>query len=274
MTGEDTSDSVLDERLRNIAVNQCCVVSYTSGTTGNPKGVMLSHDNITYTAKQNLAFFKIKFGQGRALSYLPQSHMAGMMLDQFITMANGSLVCFADKQAIQKGTLLENIKHYQPTRFMGVTRIFEKIEEGVRNQESELTGVKKMVFNWAQRQALDHHHQEMSGKRHTGLGYKLAQKLVFNKLHSALGFNICAENGFVIGGSAVSPETVRYLLSLDLKMLEVTSQTEQGGLIKSSKSSQNKSFLQAWLSAATLLSLESSGLEELAENSRISVKSS
>ena len=101
--GQDNSDSALNERLRNIAINQCCVVSYTSGTTGNPKGVMLSHDNITYTAKQSLAFFKLNFGEGNCISYLPQSHMAGMMLDQFICMANGSLCCFADKQAIQKG---------------------------------------------------------------------------------------------------------------------------------------------------------------------------
>ena len=81
------------------------------------------------------------------------------------------------------GTLLENIKHYQPTRFMGVTRIFEKIEEGVRNQEAEMTGVKKMVFTWAQKQALHHHMSEMGGKEHTSLGYNVAKKLVFNKVH-------------------------------------------------------------------------------------------
>ena len=86
-----------------MAVNQCCVVSYTSGTTGNPKGVMLSHDNIVYTAQANLKFNNIQFGQGRAISYLPQSHMAGMMMDQFICMANGSICCFADKFAITQG---------------------------------------------------------------------------------------------------------------------------------------------------------------------------
>lgn len=59
--------------------------------------------------------------------------MAGMMMDIFMTMAVGGTCCFADKDAL-KGTLLENIKHYQPTRFMGVTRIFEKIEEGIKKQ--------------------------------------------------------------------------------------------------------------------------------------------
>ena len=101
--GRDQTEACLAERLANMAVNQCCVVSYTSGTTGNPKGVMLSHDNIVYTAQANLKFNNIQFGQGRVISYLPQSHMAGMMMDQFICMANGSICCFADKFAITQG---------------------------------------------------------------------------------------------------------------------------------------------------------------------------
>ena len=61
--------------------------------------------------------------------------------------------------------MLENIQYYEPTRFMGVTRIFEKIEEGIRGREAELTGLKRAVFNWAQRQALHHHKQEESQNR-------------------------------------------------------------------------------------------------------------
>ena len=105
LSGQDQTETCLEERLANMAVNQCCVVSYTSGTTGNPKGVMLSHDNIVYTALTNLSFNGIQFGQGRAISYLPQSHVAGMMLDQFICMANGSICCFADKFAITQGVM-------------------------------------------------------------------------------------------------------------------------------------------------------------------------
>ena len=67
---------------------------------------------------------------------------------------------------------------------MGVTRIFEKIEEGVKNQQAEISGVKKMVLDWAQRQALHHHTQEMSGQSHSSLGYRLAQKTVFKKVIS------------------------------------------------------------------------------------------
>ena len=107
--GEDTPDWVLDERLRGQAVNQVAVVSYTSGTTGRPKGVMMSHDNITWTAARSIAFNRLRWREGRGVSYLPQSHMAGMMTDQFIVMANGSTCCFADKDAITKGALVHSI---------------------------------------------------------------------------------------------------------------------------------------------------------------------
>ena len=67
---------------------------------------------------------------------------------------------------------------------MRVTRIFEKIEERIKNQQAEISGVKKMVLNWAQRQALQHHRQEMSGKSHSSIGYRLAQKTVLKKVKS------------------------------------------------------------------------------------------
>ena len=104
--------------------------------------------------------------------------MAGMMMDIFMIMAVGGTCCFADKDAL-KGTLLENIKHYQPTRFMGVTRIFEKIEEGIKKQGAGsrykhgmqttlyslvFSGVRKRLGDWAKRQATAHHTREMSGK--------------------------------------------------------------------------------------------------------------
>ena len=85
--GRAASDRNLDDRLAKIALNQCCILAYTSGTTGNPKGTMLSHDAVTYTAVQNTDLFCWDYGVESVLSYLPLSHVAGQMMDVFLIMS-------------------------------------------------------------------------------------------------------------------------------------------------------------------------------------------
>jgi len=228
--GRATLDTNLDKRLANIAINQCCILAYTSGTTGNPKGTMLSHDAVTYTAVQNTDLFCWDYGVESVLSYLPLSHVAGQMMDVFLIMSKGGTCCFADKNAL-RGTLLENIKHFRPSRFVGVPRVFEKIEEGMKAAGAK-SGIKKKLADWAKSEALAHHAAEEGGKPHTSLGYRLAHKLILSKVHDALGMDQGQKNGYAIGGAAVSPETVRYFLSLDMKLLEMTAMTETTGMVQ------------------------------------------
>ncbi len=75
--GKSQSDDALKERLANIAINQCCTLVYTSGTTGNPKGVMLSHDNVYWTTMLAADWIQMREGQEVMVSYLPLSHIAG-----------------------------------------------------------------------------------------------------------------------------------------------------------------------------------------------------
>ena len=228
--GRDNSDEELGNRIKNIAINQCCILCYTSGTTGNPKGTMLSHDNVTYAAIQDSDFYDWQYGKESVLSYLPQSHIAGMMMDQFLIMSKGGTCYFADKNAL-KGTLVENLKHFQPTRLMGVTRVFEKIQEVMQMQGASSKGLKKLLVDWAKSQAVHHHNMEMGGKSHNSVGYQIARKLVFSKVHAALGLQHTAK-GILIGGAAVPPETVRYFLSLDLKLVELISMTEAAACLQ------------------------------------------
>jgi len=223
--GRDNTEEVLDQRMRNVAVNQCCILCYTSGTTGNPKGTMLSHDNITYSAMVDAQYFGWEYGKESVMSYLPQSHIAGMMVDQFIIMAVGGACVFADKNAL-KGTLVDNLKIYKPSRLAGVPRVFEKVEEAMKKQGATTKGLKKLLVDWAKSQAIHHHKMEENGRPHNSIGYQLARKLVFSKVHDALGLTNTARNGIIIGGAAVPHETVRYFLSLDLKLLEMISMTE------------------------------------------------
>ncbi|CAM6031550.1 unnamed protein product, partial [Sphagnum compactum] len=119
----------LDERLRNICVNECCTIVFTSGTTGKSKGVMLSHDNITWTAYatvQRLA--DVCPGKESYVSYLPLCHMAGQMFDIYLPLMIGMTVYFAEKDAI-KGNLIQTLKCTKPNRIFVVPKILEKMYE-------------------------------------------------------------------------------------------------------------------------------------------------
>ncbi|XP_065883897.1 long-chain-fatty-acid--CoA ligase ACSBG2-like [Dysidea avara] len=106
--GKDTEDSVIDDIINKQQPNQCAVVLYTSGTTGNPKGVMLSHDNFTWSA---MAFLEtIGFGTAKStVSYLPSSHMIGTFADMFLPVPVGGTVYFATPSAIE-GSLISTMQ--------------------------------------------------------------------------------------------------------------------------------------------------------------------
>ena len=92
----------LEERLKQVAINQCCRLVYTSGTTGAPKGVMLSHDNLLFTAKTMSKLYDLNLnGQERNVSYLPLSHVAASMMDNFVILSCRGTTYFADKNALK-----------------------------------------------------------------------------------------------------------------------------------------------------------------------------
>lgn len=102
----------------NIWPGKCCTLVYTSGTTGNPKGVMLSHDNYNWVSKCILHFKEKMVGvsetQDRVVSYLPLSHVAGQLFDIILPLHLGSHVYFADPSALQ-GTLVQTLQEVRPT---------------------------------------------------------------------------------------------------------------------------------------------------------------
>merc|ERR1719186_1560331 len=147
---------------------------------------MLSHDSITFNSIVTSSLFDWRFGEETIVSYLPLSHLAGQMLDIYWAIGKGCSVYFADDNAL-KGTLVENLKEYRPTRFLGVPRVWEKIEEKMRLAGKDTKGVKKLVATWAKERGRRHHELEMQGIEDNSLAFKIAKKLVFSKVHEALG---------------------------------------------------------------------------------------
>lgn len=101
---------------------------------GMPKGVMLTHDAVTYDARTvaQLLASKTCCGYETSISYLPLNHIAAQVFDIFLGLALGSCIYFPSGDVL-RGGLQSALKTIKPTLFFGVPRIFEKIEEHIKH---------------------------------------------------------------------------------------------------------------------------------------------
>lgn len=135
---------------------------YTSGTTSEPKGVVLTHKNIITSVRRTLSMLQTKssiknFSQEDFISYLPLNHITAQFLDIYIPILTLGRVWFADKNAL-KTTLIETLQEVKPTCFAGVPRVWEKIHEQILNKiesENVITNtIGKITFTLAPTQIL------------------------------------------------------------------------------------------------------------------------
>ena len=222
--GED--DTEFNKRLENQAVNQACTLIYTSGTTGNPKGVMLSQDNITWTCMRAHEVYDWKFDCEKVVSYLPLSHVAATFIDIYLAMWGGGSVYFADKLALQ-GTLLKTLVEAKPTLFFGVPRVYEKIQEKMMLVAKENTGLKKKVAEWAKASTFQHNEDLMKGLPGNSLAYKISKAVVISKVHKALGFE--NTKGFYSSAAPLSEDVFQYFQALDIPIQELLGSSETSG---------------------------------------------
>ncbi|XP_021368563.1 long-chain-fatty-acid--CoA ligase ACSBG2-like [Mizuhopecten yessoensis] len=222
---EGVPDSVLQERLMMQAPNKACSLVYTSGTTGNPKGVMLSHDNVTWISRQHGNNVHYKFGVEVAVSYLPLSHIAAQLMDIHIPIAFAGVIYFAQPDAL-KGTLRDTLKEARPTAFFGVPRVWEKFMEKMVEKGKSVTGVKKMIGTKAKEIGLRGVYAKMN-KESMPFGWTLANMMVFNKVKAELGLDRCAMT--YSGAAPISHETIEYFYSLNIPLLSVFGLSESTG---------------------------------------------
>ena len=217
--------SGLAARLDALRPDGVATFIYTSGTTGKPKAVMLTHDNLAWTAAQAIELV----GGGpedRLLSYLPLSHIAEQMFTIHIPAAAGAPVYYAE--SIER--LRENLVEVKPTLFFGVPRVWEKFYAGVTAKLAETTGVKAKMAKRAMevgRQTIAARNRGREPGAPTALEYKVFDKLVYSKVKAALGLGearLCAS-----GAAPVSSEILEFFSGLALPIYEVYGQSEDNG---------------------------------------------
>jgi len=231
-TGEKALEELKEEmakKLEDIAVNQCCGLVYTSGTTGTPKGVMISHDNATFTAKVIGEAYQGEYEAERIVSYLPLSHIAALELDMIFVLIFRGTTWFADKNAL-KGSLNFTLREALPTIFLGVPRVWEKFQEKMVEIGQSNKGLRRQIGQWAKKTGLNRNKAVLDGAtsdKADSLSYKIANKMVFQKVKTALGFN--KTRIFLVSAAPFSQTTFEYFLSLDIRIFEIYGMSESTG---------------------------------------------
>ncbi|XP_004872165.1 long-chain-fatty-acid--CoA ligase ACSBG1 isoform X3 [Heterocephalus glaber] len=210
---EETLDSIIEAQTPN----QCCALVYTSGTTGNPKGVMLSQDNITWTARYGSQAGDIQPAevlQEVVVSYLPLSHIAAQIYDLWTGIQWGAQVCFAEPDAL-KGSLVNTLREVEPTSHMGVPRVWEKIMERIQEVAAQAGFIRRKMLLWAMSVTLEQNLTCPSSdlKPFTA---RLADYLVLARVRQALGFAKCQKNFY--GAAPMTAETQRFFLGLNIRL--------------------------------------------------------
>jgi long-chain acyl-CoA synthetase len=223
--GKSVADADFEARLHALEPKGLATLIYTSGTTGPPKGVMLSHDNLYWTAATLNGLLSIGPGDS-ALSYLPLSHIAEQMLSIHGPIVTGSSLYFAE--SLDK--IADNLREVQPTVVFGVPRIWEKFHAGVSEKLNQATGFKKTLVDWVRRVCARKAELENRGEKMglaLALQYKLANRLVLSKLKPALGLSrarMC-----ISGAAPIAKEVLEYFSTLDISVREVYGQSEDTG---------------------------------------------
>jgi len=219
--GDDLPESELEARIAAQKPNDCCTLIYTSGTTGEPKAVMITHENCVWTAGSLLPTLKLG-PEDVTISYLPLSHIAEQILTIHGPMAMGSLVYFAE--SIEK--LGENLAEVRPTLFMGVPRVWEKIQAKISAAGASAPPMRKKLVAWARKQGLAAGFAEQKGEARPLL-YPIAKKIVFDKVRQRLGLDrarMC-----VTSAAPISRATLEFFLALGVPILEVYGMSECTG---------------------------------------------
>ena len=199
---------------------------YTSGTTGDPKGVMLTHGNLTSNVVAGLSVLGLA-SNDECLSFLPLSHVFERMAGHYVMMHAGVIINYATSIDTVAAELVE----VHPTVVLSVPRLFEKIYAKVLEGAGSGSFLKKAIFHWAKRTGEEYVDLTMAHKPIPGglaFGRRLAHKLVFSKLHARTGGRL---RFFVSGGAPLLAEIARFFHAAGLPILEGYGLTETSPVI-------------------------------------------
>lgn len=211
----------LQRRRDAVRPEDCSTIMYTSGTTGSPKGVMLSHYNIV-SQLRNLRQTPAPWSK-RAFSFLPLCHAYERML-VFLYQHLGMSVYYAQSL----GTIAENLKEVKPTMMSAVPRVLEKFFDKIWNTSKNMKPLPKKIFRWAVKVAEQYKIQDSERTFWYNVKRKIADVLVYRKIRAAIGgdFDIV-----VSGAASIQPRLASFFSAIGMPVFEGYGATETSPVI-------------------------------------------
>ncbi|MDN5858119.1 MAG: AMP-binding protein [Pseudonocardia sp.] len=215
------SDAAFADSVAALDPDSTAVIVYTSGTTGPPKGAMISHRNLVATASAFVEWFDVGPAD-EALSYLPLCHIAERLLSVADPLRAGSVVNFGEGGA----SFASDLRDVQPTFFLGVPRVWEKMLAGVEIRMADASRLKRAVYRacLARGQACATRRMTGSATVADRVAAALCDLLVFRALRHKLGLS--RVRAALSGAAPVAPAVLSYLWAIGVPAREGYGQTE------------------------------------------------
>jgi len=218
--GESITEEDYQQRLGEVTPEDVATIVYTSGTTGVPKGAVITHDNVIFTA-QSIEGCVDARDEDEGFLFLPLAHIFARSI-AYSSMLFGSTTNFARSM----DTIVDDLKMAKPHWLPSVPRIYEKVYSKVVSTAEASGGIKLKIFNWARKvgdQVADCRLNRQPMPLGLSIRNSIASKLVFSKLHAALG----GRCRFCISGAApLDPTIARFLIGAGVTVLEGLGMTE------------------------------------------------
>lgn len=203
------------------SVDEVAMIIYTSGTTGDPKGVLLSHRNLTTTTLVGSVMVTGLDEHCRCLSILPWAHVYALTAELFNFTHLGASIGIAESVA----TIADDIRRVHPTHLIAVPRVFNRIYNGIRTKMEEKGGLPELLFNWSVSNAARRRKLAEQGGQSVALDLKVAvaDRLVFKQVRKKLGGRLRVA---LTASATMNEEIARFFYDIGVTVLDCYGLTE------------------------------------------------
>lgn len=221
----DANPGRWEELMKRAEPGDVAILVYTSGTTGPPKGAMITHDNLIFQMVNGTQVLEHE-EHGERMAFLPLCHVAERGFTYY-SLYTKTIPNFVENPE----TVPENIREIQPTTFFAVPRVWEKFYSGVRIALMDATPLQRAMYGIAIKWGYANAEKMLNGESLSALDHikaRLGHYMALRNIKMSLGLSRCT--WIATGAAPISPELLRWYMALGMNMLEGYGQTENSGL--------------------------------------------